>query len=166
MMRVGYLQAKVTINNYYKYRHVEKPGWQLGWIWSHDEIIWSMSGALATQQGNCSTYKAQIPHSCKKDPLIVDLMPDAEAENKSDNCCRGGLLAANAIDPSNSFTSFEIIVGHLDPNSFGYKPQNLTLMAPGPGYTCGSFEDYPPTVTPVVNGRREEQVFSKTLNSC
>ncbi|OVA04910.1 COBRA [Macleaya cordata] len=151
-------RARVTIQNYYQYRHVEKPGWTLGWTWARNEIIWSMAGAFATQQGNCSSFKDQmIPHSCKKDPVIADLMPDAKAENRSENCCNGGLLSAWAIDPPKSFSSFEIVVGNLERNSSGYLPQNLTFKAPGPGYTCGSFADYEPTVYQDIDGRREMQ---------
>lgn len=34
-------------------------------------------------------------------------------------------------------------------------------MAPGPGYTCSPIEDTDPTVSLVIGGRREIQVFSK-----
>ncbi|KAK4477160.1 hypothetical protein RD792_016373 [Penstemon davidsonii] len=156
----GYV-ARVTIQNYYQYRHVENPGWKLGWTWSKSEIIWSMSGAFATQQGNCSSFKYQVlPHSCKPDPVIVDLMPDSVPENTSYGCCKGGVLAAWAVDRSLSYSSFEVTVGNLEQNSTGYKPLNLTLMAPGPGYTCGQVMDTSPTVSSVIGGRREEQVFS------
>ncbi|CAL5402228.1 unnamed protein product [Camellia sinensis] len=161
----GYV-ARVTIQNYYQYCHVDKPGWQLGWTWTKNEVIWSMNGAFATQQGDCSTFTSQIPHSCKLDPVIVDLLPDAANENKSSDCCRGGLLSAWAINPLQSFSSFEITVGHLEGNTTGYIPLNLTLMAPGPGYTCGQLEDTDPTVSSVIGGRRQEQVFRTWKSSC
>ncbi|KAG8644011.1 hypothetical protein MANES_11G089400v8 [Manihot esculenta] len=85
----GYL-ARVTIQNYYQYRHVDKPGWSIGWAWTQKEIIWSISGAFATVQGDCSAFKHQIPHSCQPKPVIADLTPDASPENTSENCCRGG----------------------------------------------------------------------------
>ncbi|KAI3446196.1 hypothetical protein Pfo_002861 [Paulownia fortunei] len=161
----GYV-ARVTIQNYYQYRHVEKPGWKLGWTWAKNEVIWSMSGAFAVQQGNCSSFKYQVPHSCKPDPVIVDLMPDAMAQNRSDGCCHGGVLAAYAISPSMSYSSFEVTVGNLEQNSTGHKPLNLTLMAPGPGYTCGPVRDTSPTVSSVIGGRREEQVFRTWKSTC
>ncbi|XP_026395554.1 COBRA-like protein 2 [Papaver somniferum] len=162
----GYM-ARVTIQNYYQYRHVEKPGWALGWSWAKGEIIWSMIGAFATQQGNCSAFKNQmIPHSCKKNPTIADLMEDAKAEKRSDNCCHGGLLSAWAIDSSKSFSSFEIVVGNLEGNSSGHMPRNLTLMAPGPGYTCGAFGDTDPTIYLDNDGRREMQVFRTWKATC
>ncbi|CAL5341240.1 unnamed protein product [Camellia sinensis] len=91
----------------------------VGWTWTKNEVIWSMNGAFATQQGDCSTFTSQIPHSCKIDPVIVDLLPDAANENKSSDCCRGGLLSAWAINPLQSFSSFEITVGHLEGNTTG-----------------------------------------------
>ncbi|XP_050262877.1 COBRA-like protein 2 isoform X1 [Quercus robur] len=106
-----------------------------------------MSGAFATQQGNCTTFKFQTPHCCKKDPVIVYLMPEALPQNRSEDCCRGGLLSPWAIDPSNSLSSFEMKVGNLAGNFPAYKPQNLTLMVPRPGYTCGPVLDTDPTVT-------------------
>jgi hypothetical protein len=154
------VQARVTIQNYYQYRHVDKPGWTLGWTWAKDEVIWSMSGAFATQQGNCSAFKTQA-HSCVKDPVILDLMPEALPENRSEDCCRGGLLSAWAINPSKSFSSFEITVGNLGANSSWSAPQNLTLMAPGPGYTCGQVLDTDPTVSSDIDGRRHVQVYSE-----
>lgn len=156
-----FLQARVTIQNYYQYRHVDKPGWKVGWSWTKNEVIWSMAGSFATAQGDCSSFKFQTPHSCKQNPVIADLMPDALPENKSEDCCRGGLLSAWAIDPSNSFSSFEMTVGNLETNSTGYAPANLTLMAPGPGYTCGPVLETDPTVSSDIGGRRQVQVFSK-----
>ena len=55
-------------------------------------------------------------------------MPEALPQNRSEDCCRGGLLSPWAIDPSNSFSSFEMKVGNLAGNFPAYKPQNLTLM--------------------------------------
>ncbi|XP_034682075.1 COBRA-like protein 1 [Vitis riparia] len=161
----GYV-ARVTIQNYYQYRHVEKQGWKLGWTWAEDEVIWSMSGAFATQQGNCSSFIFQTPHSCLKNPVIVDLEPTAAPENMTEDCCHGGILSAWAIIPSNSFSSFEIMVGNLEGNTHGNKPLNLTLMAPGPGYTCSPIEDTDPTVSLVIGGRREIQVFRTWKSTC
>ncbi|XP_070052969.1 COBRA-like protein 1 [Nicotiana tomentosiformis] len=161
----GY-QARITIQNYYQYRHIEKPGWQLGWTWAGNEVIWSMSGAFATKQGNCSTFKSEIPHCCKKDPIIVDLAPEAPPEKRSDGCCHGGFLAASAINPSNSFVSFEMKVGNLRGNYTAHKPLNLTLMAPGLGYTCDDFVDTDPTISSVIEGKRQEQVIRTWKSTC
>lgn len=120
-----------------------------------------MSGAFATHQGNCSAFKFRIPHCCKKDPVIRDLTSDAMPENKSDNCCTGGRLAAWGINPLKSFSSFEMTVGNLEGNTTGFSPLNLTLIAPGPGYTCSPVVDTDPSVSSVIGGQRQEQVFSK-----
>lgn len=159
------MQARVTIQNYHQYRHVDQPGWKIGWTWADNEIILSMSGAFATEQGNCSDFKFQSPHSCEKDPVIVDLGPDASPQNMTDACCRGGVLSSYTINPANSFSFFEVTVGNLGMNASGHAPQNLTLWAPGPGYTCGLLEDVDPTVSLEIGGRRQVQVFSKCFVS-
>ncbi|XP_010941037.2 COBRA-like protein 1 [Elaeis guineensis] len=161
----GYM-ARVTIQNYYQYRHVEIPGWSLGWTWAEQEVIESMAGALATQQGDCSRYKYRTLHCCKRDPVIIDLTPDAAPENRTANCCHSGILSAWAIDQSTSFSSFIMVVGGLDPKAAPQKPQNLTFLAPGSGYTCGPFEVHTPTVFSVVEGRREEQAFKTWKSAC
>ncbi|KZV53465.1 protein COBRA precursor [Dorcoceras hygrometricum] len=163
-----FLQARVTIQNYYQYRHVGSPGWRLGWIWAKNEVILSMSGAFAIEKGNCSKFN-QAPHSCKPDPVISDLMPDSPdstTQNRPDGCCRGGILTAWAIDPSISYSSFELTVGNLEQNTTGYKPQNLTLMAPGLGYTCGPVMETSPTHYSSNGGRRDEQVSRTWKSKC
>ncbi|KAI4318330.1 hypothetical protein MLD38_032054 [Melastoma candidum] len=160
----GYM-ARVTIQNYQLYRHVDKPGWQLGWTWARDEVIWSISGAYATQMGNCSSFKDNIPHSCQKSPIIHDL-PDSSREDRSEYCCRDGVLSAWAVDPSKSLSSFDIQVGNLEHNTRGYPPLNLSLMAPGPGYSCSPVVDADPTVSSDIGGRREVQVFRTWKSTC
>ncbi|CAI9104689.1 OLC1v1003413C1 [Oldenlandia corymbosa var. corymbosa] len=129
-----------------------------------------MSGAIASSQGDCTSFNFRKPHCCKATPEIVDLMPDAMLQNMSLglDCCRSGFLAAWAIDPSNSLSSFEMTVGNLDGNSSsGYsRPVNLTLLAPGPGYTCSPVEDTDPTISSVIGGRREEQVYRTWKSTC
>ncbi|EXB36845.1 hypothetical protein L484_003230 [Morus notabilis] len=162
----GYL-ARVTIKNHYQYRHVDKPGWSLGWTWANREVIWSMRGAFATDMGNCSEFKSQIPHSCKKDPVIADLMLDqASPDNMTDGCCRGGTLYPSAIDPSKSFSTFEVQVGRLDGSNSARAPVNLTLMAPGPGYSCGPLLDSDPTISSDIGGRRHVPVFRTWKTAC
>lgn len=151
----------MTLQNYYQYRHVDKPGWTVGWIWSEDEVIWSMSGAFATQQGNCSDFKFRTPHSCRKDPIILDLTPEMASQNQLADCCRGGILSAWTVNPSKSFSSFEIQVGNIGNNATVYPPMNLSLMAPGPGYTCGPVADTDPTISDDIGGMRKVQVYSE-----
>ncbi|XP_037491852.1 COBRA-like protein 2 isoform X2 [Jatropha curcas] len=160
----GYV-ARVTIQNYYQYRHIDKPGWSIGWAWTNKEIIWSMSGAFATVQGDCSSFRYQKPHSCQQNPVITDLMPDAPLANKSDECCHGGLLSAWAIDPSKAFSSFDITVGNLNISST-VPPVNLTLLAPGPGYSCGPVLETDPTQLSDFGGRRKVQVYRTWKSTC
>ncbi|KAK3028642.1 hypothetical protein RJ639_037822, partial [Escallonia herrerae] len=160
----GYV-ARVTIQNYFLYRHVDKPGWKLGWTWARNEVILSMSGAVATQQGNCSSFKVQKPHSCEKDPIIIDL-PESMQQNRSEDCCRDGLLSAWSINPFKSFSSFEVTIGNVGGTSSVSKPSNLSLRSPGPGYTCGLIADTDPTVSSVIGGRREEQVYRTWKSTC
>ncbi|BAT77556.1 COBRA-like protein [Vigna angularis] len=161
----GYL-ARVTLQNYHQYRHVEKPGWKLGWKWAKNEVIWSMSGAIATDRGNCSSYSgSQMPHSCKNDPIIVDLSPEV-SKNRSEHCCRGGLLSAWSIDPFNAFSSFELEVRNVGDNPLGQAPNNLTLMAPGPGYTCSPLLDTDPSVSSDFGGLRQVPVLRTWKSTC
>ncbi|PON55111.1 COBRA-like protein [Parasponia andersonii] len=167
LQRVSVENARVTIRNYYQYRHVDKPGWNLGWTWANNEVIWSMRGAFATDMGNCSSYKSQIPHSCRKDPVIADLMLDqASPENMTEGCCRGGVLYPWAINPANSFSSFEVQVGNQEGNAFVRAPKNLALLAPGPGYSCGPLLEVEPTVSSDIGGRRQVPVFRTWKSTC
>ncbi|KAM0025720.1 hypothetical protein Hdeb2414_s0021g00577881 [Helianthus debilis subsp. tardiflorus] len=161
----GYL-ARVSIQNYYQYRQVDTPGWKLGFTWTNNEIIWSISGAIATHRGNCTNFKDEIPHCCMQTPEIVDLTPDRPSANSPENCCRGGLLAASAINPTQSSSSFDIVVGNLQGNFSKSMPVNLTLLAPGPGYTCSPIQETQPTVSLVDGGIRYEQVFRTWKSTC
>ncbi|GMN21998.1 hypothetical protein TIFTF001_045587, partial [Ficus carica] len=49
----GYV-AVVTMYNFQQYRHIQAPGWTLGWTWAKKEVIWSMMGGQTTEQGDCS----------------------------------------------------------------------------------------------------------------
>ncbi|XP_042032254.1 COBRA-like protein 1 [Salvia splendens] len=150
----GYV-ARVTIQNYYQYRHVEKPGWKLGWAWAKDEVIWAISGAIATKQGHCKPSTDVKPHCCSPHPLIVA------------TTIEGGLLAAWAINPHTSYSSFDITIGNLDQNRTAYRPPlNLTLTAPTRGYTCGTLRDALPSISFVTGGLREEQVFRTWRSEC
>ncbi|KAI3765745.1 hypothetical protein L2E82_15788 [Cichorium intybus] len=161
----GYV-ARVSLQNYYQYRHVGQPGWKLGFTWVNNEIIWSISGAIATHRGNCSNFKDEIPHCCISSPEIVDLLPGTQPPNSPENCCRGGVLAAWAINSQQSSSSFDMVVGNLQVNFSSQMPVNLTLQAPGPGYTCSAVEETPPTVSLVVGGRRAEEVIRTWKSTC
>ncbi|KAJ8513473.1 hypothetical protein OPV22_003907 [Ensete ventricosum] len=128
----------VSIYNYQLYRHIERPGWRLGWTWPNDEVIWDMRGAEATNQGNCSKFKGDsIPHCCEKSPTIVDLPPGTPYNMQTKNCCRGGVLSSLAQDPSLAKASFQMTMESANISSPATgKPSNFTLGIPG--YTCSN----------------------------
>ena len=87
-----------------------------------------------------------------KYPDILDWMPDALPQNRSDACCKGGILDAWALDPSKSFSSFAMTAGNIGGNSTGYRPLNLTLLAPAPRYTRSPIVDTDPALSSVLGG--------------
>ncbi|PON82080.1 COBRA-like protein [Trema orientale] len=159
----GYV-AVVTIYNFQQYRHFESPGWSLGWTWAKKEIIWSMLGGQATEQGDCSHYKGNIPHCCKRSPNIVDLLVGTPYNQQIANCCKGGVLSSWGQDPANAAASFQLSVGQAGTSTKTVTPpKNLTLKAPGPGYTCGPAQDVPASKFISADKRRVTQAL-KTWN--
>lgn len=157
-------QAIVTMYNFQQYRHIQEPGWTLGWTWAKKEVIWNMMGSQTTEQGDCSKFKAGIPHCCKKDPTVVDLLPGTPYNQQIANCCKGGILNSWAQDPSNAVSSFQISVGSAGTTNKTVKlPRNFTLRAPGPGYTCGPAKIVRPTQFITTDKRRVTQALSKLL---
>lgn len=157
-----YLQAVVTIFNFQQYRHIQSPGWSLGWTWAKKEVIWSMMGGQATEQGDCSRYKGNIPHCCKKDPTIVDLLPGTPYNQQIANCCKGGVISSWVQDPANAASAFQLSVGAAGTTNKTVRlPKNFTLKAPGPGYTCGPAKIVKPTEFLTQDKRRTTQAMSK-----
>ena len=155
-------QARVTIFNYQQYRHIESPGWQLGWTWLKKEVIWNMVGAQATEQGDCSKFKGDPPHCCKKTPTVVDLLPGTPYNHQISNCCRGGVVSAWAQDSATAVSAFQISVGQSGTtNTTVRAPRNITLKAPGPGYTCGPAKTVAPTKFFSDDKRRKTQAMCK-----
>ncbi|CAL9077562.1 unnamed protein product [Musa acuminata var. zebrina] len=130
--------VSVSIYNYQLYRHIERPGWRLGWTWPNDEVIWDMRGAETTNQGNCSKFKGDnIPHCCEKSPTIVDLLPGTPYNMQTKNCCRGGVLSSLAQDRTLAMASFQMSMESANISSPATgKPSNFTLGIPG--YTCSN----------------------------
>lgn len=152
----------MTVDNYQQYRHIDAPGWRLGWTWLEKEVIWSMVGAQATEQGDCSKFRENIPHCCKRTPTVVDLLPGTPYNNQVANCCKGGVISSMVQDPDNSVTSFQINVGQSDTrNKTSILPANYTLLTPGPGYTCGPAKMGTPSKFTSPDGRRVTQAMSE-----
>lgn len=158
-------QAIVTIYNFQQYRHISAPGWSLGWTWAKKEVIWNMMGGQTTEQGDCSKFKGeQIPHCCKKDPIVVDLLPGTPYNQQVTSCCKGGVLNSWKQDPINAVASFQVVVGRAGTTNKTVKlPKNFTLKAPGPGYTCGPAKIVKPTRFITPDKRRVTQALSKLL---
>ncbi|KAI9121432.1 hypothetical protein K1719_008465 [Acacia pycnantha] len=155
----GYV-AVVSMHNYQKCRHISAPGWFLGWTWAKKEIIWAMMGAQTTEQGDCSKFKGNVPHSCKKNPTIVDLLPGTPYNQQVANCCKDGVLSSWAQDPTNALASFQLSVGRAGTtNRTVQMPKNFTLEAPGPGYICGPAKIVPPTKFITQDKRRVTQAL-------
>ena len=163
----GCWQAVVTMFNFQQYRHIQAPGWTLGWTWAKKEVIWSMVGGQTTEQGDCSKFKGNVPHCCKKDPTVVDLLPGTPYNQQIANCCRGGVLSSWVQDPGNSVSSFQVSVGQAGTSNKTVKlPRNFTLKAPGPGYTCGPAKIVKPTQYKTADKRRTTQALSKLQALC
>jgi hypothetical protein len=151
--------------NFQQYRHIQAPGWTLGWTWAKKEVIWNMMGAQTTEQGDCSKFKGNIPHCCKKDPTVVDLLPGTPYNQQIANCCKGGVINSWAQDPANAVSSFQISVGAAGTTNKTVRvPKNITLKAPGPGYTCGPAKIVRPTKFISADKRRITQALSKLLS--
>ncbi|XAR51631.1 hypothetical protein NMG60_11006311 [Bertholletia excelsa] len=162
----GYV-AMVTIFNFQQYRHIQAPGWSLGWTWAKKEVIWSMVGAQTTEQGDCSKFKGNIPHCCKKDPTVVDLLPGTPYNQQVANCCRGGVINSWVQDPATAASAFQISVGQAGTTNKTVRvPKNFTLRAPGPGYTCGPAKVGKPTKYVSDDGRRITQAMMTWNVTC
>ncbi|KAH0687179.1 hypothetical protein KY284_017732 [Solanum tuberosum] len=119
-----------------------------------------MMGAQATDQGDCSKFRGNIPHSCEKKPAIVDLMPNTPYNQQIANCCTGGVMASMGKDPSAALSAFQISVGSAGNTNTTVKlPKNFTLVAPGGGYTCGPAKIIRPTRFVTNDGLRVTQAM-------
>ncbi|GLU13267.1 hypothetical protein SLE2022_299100 [Rubroshorea leprosula] len=162
----GYV-AVVTMTNFQMYRHIMSPGWTLGWVWAKKEVIWSMVGAQATDQGDCSKFKGNIPHCCKRNPTVVDLLPGVPYNQQIANCCKGGVVASRGQDPSSAVSAFQLSVGLAGTSNKTVRlPKNFTLLGPGPGYTCSQAKIVPSTIFLSADGRRKTQALMTWNVTC
>ncbi|KHG25808.1 COBRA-like protein 6 [Gossypium arboreum] len=158
--------VKVSLLNFQLYRHIELPGWKLGWEWLGKEVIWSIQGAEATEQGNCSRFKGgQLPHCCEKKPLIVDLLPGAPYNIQTSNCCKGGVLSSMIQDPTKYAAVFQMNIGAggVADSDFDM-PQNFSLGVPG--YTCAKPVQVAPSKYSSDGGRRWTQALGTWNVTC
>ncbi|KAK6128161.1 hypothetical protein DH2020_038091 [Rehmannia glutinosa] len=126
-----------------------------------------MKGGQATEQGDCSRFKGKLPHCCKKNPTVVDLLPGAPYDQQIVNCCKGGVISSWVQDPSNAASSFQVSVGQAGTTNKTVRlPKNFTLLTPGPGYTCGSAKIVEPTKFTTPDKRRITQVPTQKTPTC
>ncbi|CAN1151687.1 COBRA-like protein 4 [Linum perenne] len=163
LMAMCVLQAAVTMTNVQMYRHIASPGWTMGWRWAKKEVIWSMLGAQAADQGDCSNFKGNLPHCCKRDPTVVDLLPGVPKNQKFTDCCKGGVLASRGGHDdagASTMSSFQLTVGHSGTSNRTVRlPQDFYLLGPGPGYTCSGASVGTPSVFYSTDGRRRSQAL-------
>ncbi|TYJ03433.1 hypothetical protein E1A91_A12G027400v1 [Gossypium mustelinum] len=158
--------VKVSLLNFQLYRHIELPGWKLGWEWLGKEVIWSIQEAEATEQGNCFRFKGgQLPHCCEKKPLIVDLLPRAPYNIQTSNCCKGGVLSSMIQDPTKYAAVFQMNIGAggVVDSDFDM-PQNFSLGVPG--YTCAKPVRVAPSKYSSDGGRRWTQALGTWNVTC
>ncbi|KAL5748990.1 hypothetical protein ACOSQ2_026287 [Xanthoceras sorbifolium] len=162
----GYVGV-VTINNNQMYRQITRPGWTIGWTWAKKEVIWSMVGAQATDQGDCSKFKGNIPHSCSRNPEIVDLPPGVPINQQFSYCCKDGELTSRGQDPTASVSSFQLSVGLSGTSNKTVRlPKNFYLLGPGPGYTCSDATIVPPSTFFSSGGRRKTYAMMSWTVTC
>ncbi|XP_010246052.1 PREDICTED: COBRA-like protein 6 [Nelumbo nucifera] len=159
-------QARVSIFNFQLFRHVETPGWKLSWEWSNLEVIWNIVGAEATEQGDCSRIKgSQLPHSCEKKPVIVDLLPGTPYNMQVANCCKGGVLSSMTQDPTKYGAAFQMNVGMVSQAIANMTmPGNFSLGLPG--YSCSEPFNVTPSKFSSDNGRRWTQALRTWNVTC
>ncbi|KAH8511110.1 hypothetical protein H0E87_008590 [Populus deltoides] len=126
-----------------------------------------MQGGQATEQGDCSKFKGNVPHCCKKSPTVVDLLPGTPYNQQTANCCKGGVISSWAQDPANAASSFQLSVGSAGTSNRTVRlPKNFTLKAPGPGYTCARAKIVKPTRFMSTDKRRITQALMTWNVTC
>ncbi|KAG0483825.1 hypothetical protein HPP92_011909 [Vanilla planifolia] len=126
-----------------------------------------MVGAQTTEQGGCSRVKGNIPHCCKKDPTVVDLLPGTPYNMQIANCCKGGVINSWVQDPASALSAFQVSVGAAgSTNKTVRVPKNFTLKAPGPGYTCGAAKIVKQSKFVTPDGRRTTQALMTWNITC
>ncbi|KAJ8773155.1 hypothetical protein K2173_028332 [Erythroxylum novogranatense] len=162
----GYV-AVVSIYNYQMFRQIINPRWTLGWTWAKNEVIWSMVGAQAIDQGDCSQLKENIPHCCARDPSVVDLLPGVPMQQQYTDCCKSGVLTSWGQDPKSAVSKFQISVGQSGTSNTTIKlPNNFYMLGPGPGYTCSAATIVSPSVFFSVDGRRKTRAMMTWSLTC
>ncbi|KAI5013934.1 COBRA-like protein 7 [Hordeum vulgare subsp. vulgare] len=153
--------VRASIHNYQLYRHIERPGWRLSWVWAGREFISDVVGAETTEQGNCTGLhgaRGAPPHCCEKQPVMVDLPPGAPYNRQTANCCRGGVLSSVTQNNRTATSQFEMYIVNFELDKHGDIKMPTTFNIGVPGYTCSNATTVPATRSK-VDEQRHEQVL-------
>ncbi|CAI9752759.1 unnamed protein product [Fraxinus pennsylvanica] len=83
-------------------------------------------GGQTLEQGDYSRFKGTgIPHCCKKDPIVVDLLPGTPYNQQIANCCKGGVINSWMQDPTNAASPFQLRVGSAGTTNKTLVPKNI-----------------------------------------
>uniref|UniRef100_A0A453CJE1 COBRA-like protein n=1 Tax=Aegilops tauschii subsp. strangulata TaxID=200361 RepID=A0A453CJE1_AEGTS len=148
--------VKVSIHNYQLYRHIERPGWRLSWVWAGDEFISDVIGAETTERGNCTGRhgaNGAPPHCCEKQPVMADLLPGAPYNRQSANCCRGGVLSSVTQNNRTATSQFDMYIVNFALDEHGDPKMPTTFSIGVPGYTCSNATNVPATRSKVDEQR-------------
>ncbi|KAI3454790.1 hypothetical protein Pfo_011453 [Paulownia fortunei] len=113
------------------------------------EVIWSTVAAQAIEQGHSSKSKGDVPHCCKRGPILVDLVQGCLTINKLPNAPRVGWLHVSVVLAATSNNTVQL-------------PKNLTLFSPGPGYTWPA-KIVPSTIYFTPGRKRKTQTLGKSM---
>ncbi|KAL0422011.1 UNVERIFIED_CONTAM: COBRA-like protein 4 [Sesamum latifolium] len=129
-----------------------------------DVVSWTPDGYVSK---DCSKFKGNVPHCCKRNPTVVDLLPGVPYNQQIANCCKAGVVASWGQDPASAVSSFQVSVGLSGTSNKTVKlPKNFTLLGPGPGYTCGPAKIVPSTVYFTPDHRRKTQALMTWNITC
>ncbi|EPS60262.1 hypothetical protein M569_14541, partial [Genlisea aurea] len=164
----NHYQAQVTIENNHPLGRLDQ--WNLTWEWMRNEFINDIRGAYTHNRdpSDC-IYGAQGQYykdfdfstveSCKKNPVISDLPPEMENDDKVGKlpfCCKDGLLLPRTMNETMSRSIFQIDVFKLPPDmnrSALTPPYNWRIKGRlNPTYKCGPPVRVDPTEFPDPSG--------------
>ncbi|KAH8489123.1 hypothetical protein Peur_059288 [Populus x canadensis] len=151
----NYYWAQVNISNHNPLGRLDN--WKLSWEWMSEEFIYAMKGAYPSVvdirdciYGRQGQYYSKTDFSqalsCEKLPTIIDLPPTSENDTNLGLfplCCRNGTILSPTMDPSKSFSVFEMQVFKMPPylnRSSLIPPQNWKIN----GTFNSDFECGPP----------------------
>ncbi|KAK6155291.1 hypothetical protein DH2020_009539 [Rehmannia glutinosa] len=132
----GYV-AVVTIFNFQQYRHIQAPGWTLGWTWAKKEVIWTMMGGQTTEQGDCSRFKGNIPHcltwnvTCTYSQFLAQKLRLAVSHSRPFTMTQLSLVQPVLVDAKITLLSQEAVLNDTA-MLWGVKFYNDLLMQAGP----------------------------------